>query len=358
MRYFIAHALPHNMCVKYNTSVACANFTWPLIDSNVFDKCFSILPINVWGNIEDIHMKDLAYNKCLRSSKYFHLFAPIWENIMLFPKIKKGSSVWLYNISVLNIVLYFLIKWFKPTVKLYVMILDFMNPEKKSKLDYLILWALNHANGTIRVSNWEHFTCKNSMCLPGVVPTDNPEFPRQDTISKTFLLSGLLRKDISQIDLVIDAFSKLPDVELYISGFAADEDNIREKCKSHRNIHFLGCIEYNRYMELLNNVSFVMSMRNPKLIENKCNFPSKIIEAILHNKIIVSTIHYEQLNGLKYFEVSSDCNSLIADIQRIISIEKEELMLFANQAEYAKKHFSPAAWNMAMKTIESRDSTL
>lgn len=358
MRYFIAHALPHNLCLKYNTSVASSNFTWPLINSNVFDQCFSILPINVWGNIDDIHMNDLAYNRYLRSSKYFHLLAPIWENIMLFPKIKKGGSVWFYNISILNIVLYFLLKWFKPSVKLNVMILDFMNPEKKSKLDSLILWALNHADGTIRLSNWEQFTCDNSICLPGVVPTDSPEYPRQDAINKSFLLSGLLREDISQINLVIDAFSRLPDVDLYISGFANDEDKIKERCKSYTNIHFLGCIEYNRYTDLLHHVSFVMSMRNPKLVENKCNFPSKIIEAILHNRIIVSTIHYEQLNGLRYFEVSSDCNSLVTDIQRIISLDKEELMLFANQAEYAKKHFSPVAWDMAMKTIESRDSAL
>ena len=76
MRYLIAHTLPHNMCVKYNTSVACANFTWPLIDSNVFDKCFSILPINVWGNIDDIHMNDLAYNnhKEMKNEKKSHIY--------------------------------------------------------------------------------------------------------------------------------------------------------------------------------------------------------------------------------------------------------------------------------------------
>lgn len=82
------------------------------------------------------------------------------------------------------------------------------------------------------------------------------------------------------------------------------------ECSKYPNIHYYGELSFNRYMDLLHKVSFLLSTRDPKEKGNQCNFPSKIIEGILHNRIIISTIKYKQLAGLKYFFVSSDEDEL------------------------------------------------
>lgn len=77
-----------------------------------------------------------------------------------FRKIKRNSNVWFYNISILNIVLFFLCKWFKPSAHCNVIILDIYIPKRKLSLEALFLWAINHANSTIKLSDSPLFTCK------------------------------------------------------------------------------------------------------------------------------------------------------------------------------------------------------
>jgi hypothetical protein len=354
-RYFIVNVPPHHLCGKYKTSVAASNFSWALINSDVFDAYYSILPSNIAGPVDDIEMKGLVYSSLRYKGRILSKLAIFVENWTVFKRIEKQSSVWLYNIGILNSLLFFLIKWFKPSVKLNAILLDLAVPKRRISTKSIILWMMNHCDGTIRLANSELFTCKNSLCMPGVVPESTLENPKVETVKMSFLLSGQLRNDISQTQLIIDAFGAIPEISLKISGFAVDitEKDLKTLCDKYDNVTYYGNVSFEKYLELLHDSPFLLSTRDPKIIDNKANFPSKIIEAILHNRIIVSTIHYEQLNGLNYFEVSSDLKSLINDLKKIAALENIELLKCANQSQYAREHFCPSEWDKAMCQIEN-----
>lgn len=160
MRYFITNVLPHHLSGKYKISYAAANFSWALIHSSVFDEVFSIAPLNVSGAIDDVDMPELVYSDWRKRGKILQKLAPIKESFLIFRKIKRNSNVWFYNISILNIVLFFLCKWFKPSAHCNVIILDIYIPKRKLSLEALFLWAINHANSTIKLSDSPLFTCK------------------------------------------------------------------------------------------------------------------------------------------------------------------------------------------------------
>lgn len=352
MRYFITNVLPHHLSGKYNISYAASNFSWALINSTVFNKVFSIAPMNVSGDLEDVQMKELIYSSWRKKGFLLRKLAPIKENILIFKRIECGSNIWFYNISILNIALFLLCKLFKPSVRCNVIILDIYIPKRKLSLDYLCLWAINHADATVKLADSPRFTCVNTACLPGVVPFNAPSFPTINKVKAKFLLSGLLREDISQISLVIKVFSKVKGAQLYITGFSEKDEELRNKCSQYTNIHYLGELPFNEYIKLLHETSFLLSTRNPLEEGNQCNFPSKVIEGILHNRIIVSTIEYKQLTGLKYFCVSSNENIMRKQIEDMLNMEQNIIIQYANQSDYAKKMFNPNKWNEIMTSLE------
>lgn len=147
-------------------------------------------------------------------------------------------------------------------------------------------------------------------------------------------------------------FSKIKNATLYITGFSEKDEVLRQECSKYPNIHYYGELPFNRYIDLLHKVSFLLSTRDPKEEGNQCNFPSKIIEGILHNRIIISTIEYKQLAGLKYFFVSSDEGELRNQIGGIIKMDSDELIQYANQSSYAKSMFNPNRWGEIMASLE------
>lgn len=352
MRYFITNVLPHELCGKYKVSIAAANFSWALINSKAFDRTFSIAPSNVIGKIDDVVMPQLVYSSFRKKGKIFAKLAPFFENMKIFKKIRSNSSVWFYNISIINMLLFYMLKLFKPSVKCNVIILDIFIPQSRFSLDNLLLYTINKADATIKLSNSPRFKCENSVCLPGVVPKELPRFPEVVSVGPVFLLSGLLREDISQVSLVIDAFERIPEAELFITGFSDKDTDLRQRCSNISNIHYLGEIPYNDYVELLHQIPFLLSMRDPSEEGNQCNFPSKVIEGILHNRIIVSSMEYDQLKGLKYLKVSSNLEALQTDIRNIIN--RKDILLFANQARYATESFNPNRWAEIMNDLENR----
>ena len=100
-------------------------------------------------------------------------------------------------------------------------------------------------------------------------------------------------------------------------------------------------------------MSFLLSTRNPKASENQCNFPSKVIEALLHNRIVISTIHYEQLEGIRYFEVAAELDKFVMALSHIIQMPQTELLTYANQADEVKRRFNVEVWKEGMQKIEN-----
>ena len=109
---------------------------------------------------------------------------------------------------------------------------------------------------------------------------------------------------------------------------------------------------FNVYMELLHHITFQLSTRDINFPENQCNFPSKIIEALFHNRIIISTIHYPQIEGMKYFTVKPTKEEFHNGIRAIADLSDEELLRYANQGNVVERLFGVEVWNQAMAKIE------
>lgn len=351
MRVFVTHILPRDKALKYNLSIAACNFSFNLIEAGAFDKIYSIMPSFVRGSLDDVSMEGLIYSSLRKG--WLHRVAFIIENLMLFRKIPYGASVWFYNVSILVIPLIVLLKLLKPSVQLYVIILDFT--PKNNLISLLALRLINRMDGMIRLVKSPLFTCKNSICLPGVVPVSQQIYPCITHINKDFLVSGVLSEHISMLSMLLKAFSQMPDLTLHITGLAPNMDLLNEYTSKYKNIVYHGMVSYEEYLSILHNVSFLLSMRNPDFPENQCNFPSKIIEALLHNRIIISSLHYEQLGDIHYFEVSNDEQHFISDINRIINMPQDELLFYSNQSELVKLMFNTEVWINSISKLEKSE---
>ena len=350
-RVFLTHIVPKDKIIEYKVSSAACNFCYNLMSGGGFDKIYSIPPMVVRGKKSFTNSNEVEYlYHSFRSNKILIKIAPIMENLCLFKKIEKGSSLWLYNMSVLNIFLVLLLRMFKPSVKINIIVLDFTPGEKYYKF---FLKNINECNGRILLANSPLFKKENSIILPGVTPNSNIDYPTITEAKKEFLVSGVLSDNIAMLSMLLESFSKMPQFTLHITGTTDEDSKIREYATKYNNIQYYGCVPYDRYLDILHNTPFLLSTRNPNYPENQCNFPSKIIEALLHNRIIVSTLHYEQLNGIKYFEVPSNSIEFINSIKQIANLKNSEIMQYANQSQLVKDKFNTNVWNKAMEKIEN-----
>lgn len=347
-RIFLTHSVPRDKVLRYGLSVAACNFSNNLIDDGVFDKVYSILPTFVKETVEPFN--GLVYSS-LRRNKSLCRLAPMVENIKVFTKIPPKSAIWYYNSTILNALLIVLLKLFKPSVKQYMIILDY-TPSTKP-IDKFFLWLTNKMDGTIRLADSPLFTCNNSVCMPGVVPANPREWPKITSIKKSFLISGALGYNISMLPILLEAFSKLPEMELHITGKATDLKLINNYTARCSNIIYHGMVEYAEYLDILHDVPFLLSTRDPNAPENQCNFPSKIIEALLHNRIVVSTLHYPQLDGINYLEVPAETVGFVSALRHIVGMPQNKLLSYANQSEKVIHRFNTEAWKSNIAKIEN-----
>ncbi len=214
------------------------------------------------------------------------------------------------------------------------------------------LWLLNKADGVISLSDTESFRRKNTLCLAGVVPVIEITHPKIVKPSNVFLLSGVINERIAMISIILEVFSSLPNCSLYITGYVADNSLLKKHASQFPNIHFCGNLSYNEYTELLHNTTFCLSTRNPDCVENRYNFPSKIIEHLWHNRIVISTMEYNQIADLKYFLIPINLEEMRDAIGRIISLDDEFLLQYSNQGAKVQSMFSVNVWNATFKMIE------
>jgi hypothetical protein len=131
------------------------------------------------------------------------------------------------------------------------------------------------------------------------------------------------------------------------------KDMIKEYAARYSNIKYHGSLSYNDYLDIMHRGTFLLSTRDESYPENQCNFPSKIIETLLHNRIVISTIAYKQLEGIKYFKVDSNCEELKKQVLKICNMSNKNLMQYANQTGIVREMFSTKVWNKIMADIEN-----
>lgn len=348
-RIFITHIVPKDKILDCKLSVAACNFSWNLIDGGTFDEYYSILPTFVRKKVDGF---DRQICSKLRKFRLTRWCAPIVENICLFCRISRRSSVWYYNCTVLNATLIVLLKLLKPSVKQQMIILDY-TPSRKP-MERFFLWLSNRMDGTIKLADSPLFTVKNTVCLPGITPADGKIYPLVGRIRKMFLISGALGDNIAMLPILLEAFSMMPEMALHITGKAPDLTLVDKYTSRYKNIIYHGMVEYAEYLRILHETPFLLSTRSPEYPENQCNFPSKIIEALLHNRIVLSTLHYRQLDGIRYFKISANTMGLVDDLRRITAKDESELMGYANQSGEVKTRFGCDVWKRWMTKIENQ----
>lgn len=348
MRIFLTHIASRDLAKMLDISMAATNFSLNLIKNNLFNYSFSVLPPFVVNQkkSEIISLKNLLieYNN-LRNTQFSKL-APIIEQLNILRKIPNNSNLWLYNITPLNAYLTRLLRFFKPSVKIFCIVLDYTPNDPKSTR---FLPLINACDGRILLSKSNLFNPHNSICLPGVTPIEDISYPTIDEISFDFLISGQLNDKISMLTSLLQVFSKIPNAKLHITGKAPKL--AYEYAQQFKNIVCYGEVDYENFLEILHSTPFLLSTRDPEMPENECNFPSKIIEGLLHNRIILSTIDYPQLGDIKYIKL--DVQNLYDSIIKVINTPKEELMQYANQSELTQKSFNTEVWSKAMEEIEN-----
>jgi len=353
MRVYISHICPKEKILDYKFSISASNFNFNLISGGGFDKIISIYPGFSSGDLQLLNEGNIetVYSKWRRFRGLRQRFARFLEQISAYRKIPKGADVWFYNVTTLNILLITLLKIFRSSCRLYVIMLDFAPDELFHKM---ALKLINRMDGRICLSTYSKFNPENSICLPGVIDPSDEVSTSIKSIKKEFIISGALKENITMLSMLLDAFSEMSDLKLHISGVLIDyKDKLFEYCRKFPNIVYHGKLPFDEYNRLLDSVPFSLNTRKPSAIENQCNFPSKVIEALRHNRIIVSTIHYPQLEDLKYFHVSCDIESFKNDIRRIVNTPEDELLSYANQSAKATELYNAERWFEKMSEIEN-----
>lgn len=353
MRIFVTHICPKDKIMEYGLSLSASYFNYNLIEGSGFDKVYSIYPGFVKRKLDkvDDNTFEAVYSSWRYKGRVKQIFSRVVEQIKLFRKIPKESKVWYYNLNSLNVVLILLLKLFKPSVQQNLIILDY-TPDLT--FNRLVLPLINRMHSRISLSTYTKFNRKNFICLPGVVPIFDSLHPEIKEIKPEFLLSGALKNVITMLDMVLDAFADMPEYQLHISGVLVDcKEKIYKYSERYPNIHFHGKMPYEDFKALLSYVPFSFNTRNPEAPENLCNFPSKVIEALLYNRIILSTIEYSQLDGIKYLHIGSDFEKFKQDIRRIANMPKDSLMEYANQEAKVKERFNAGKWFEMMYKLEN-----
>ena len=296
---------------------------------------------------------NIVYSDWRKKGLGFSKLAIFHEQWKVFKQIQRGDSLWFYNLNIINALLFILIKLFKSSIKLNIIMLDFTPARSWRDQNYWYLKLINRADGIICLANSPLFRVKNIALLPGVVPPGNEEYTKIDNLNKEFLLSGVISPAIASTTMVLDAFSRMPDFILHITGNVLEgEDMIKEYAARHPNIKYHGAVSLIDYLDILHRVTYQLSTRDGSYPENQFNFPSKIIESLLHNRIVISTIAYKQLGELKYFKVDSNCSIFKRQILEICNKPNEVLMQYANQGALVTKMFSTEVWNNTMTDLE------
>ncbi len=356
MRIFQTFILPDALVSKYKLSFAAANFSRNLMRGGGFDKVYSLMPLNVNGELPQIKDDgyDVVYSKWRKRGSILAKFAIFHEQWKLFKKVKKDDVLWLYNLNVINALLFILIKAFKPSVKLNIIVLDFTPAISWKQQNYWYLKLINRTHGAICLADSNLFTIKNKTILPGVVPPASKHYPEIVTPKKEFLLSGVISPAIASTPMVLEAFSQMPDCTLHITGNVLEgEDMLKEYAAKYPNIKYQGAVSFEDYISIMQSVTYQLSTRDESYPENQCNFPSKIIETLLHNRIVISTIAYKQLDGVNYFKVDSNGDTFKRQVEEICNKPNGVLMQYANQSTLVTKLFGTDVWNNTMTDIEN-----
>lgn len=317
---------------KYRISQAGHNFNRHVCELNYFSHYYGLPTTDIRNDFKSFYDEAIGveyYGVRLFNHRGIGKgLNVVLENIGLYLKIlrRKEKNVWFYNLWTNTLILFLLLRIFSGK-NIYILLADY-NPHRSNIIiDRFVLWCHRRANAILSLSARCKETNKCFYTIPGIIPFRkiNKE-PGALSGNHNFLFSGSVTTD-NGIDMAINVFSKVPKAKLTITGLCSDE--IKHKCAQYKNINCIGYIEkFEDYMIILSESDYLLSWRDPAQPVNRYNFPSKILETLAGNRTaVISTMKYEELDGVNYFYEDYDESKLIRLIEKIISGQLDNLSL-------------------------------
>ena len=164
------------------------------------------------------------------------------------------------------------------------------------------------------------------------------------------MYSGSLEK-VSGIDMYIEAIKKinLTNIEFVFTGKGDLVDQIIAQSDS--RIKYKGMVSEKEYYKLLEEANILVNSKNMNLLENKNNFPSKILEYIASGRTIIST----KFSGKEKFDenivfTESNSSDLACNIINVVNNYERSYM------DYYKLNINKAnefTWQKQVKKINN-----
>jgi glycosyltransferase involved in cell wall biosynthesis len=114
--------------------------------------------------------------------------------------------------------------------------------------------------------------------------------PPAEPAARAIYYSGAL-VDVAGVNLMLDAIPhvKDPTIQFWFSGRGPLEERIKQQATSDRRIRFFGFVTEQQYSDMLQQAAVLVNPRPSRLLENRYNFPSKLMEYMAAGRPIIST---------------------------------------------------------------------
>lgn len=361
---FITQNVPKHLVKRYKVSQAANNFCLNINDLGYFSKHIAIPPANVDGsflNYQEVET-GIEYHLCrfFPHKGIFKIINSVLDNLWLYWRVitAKEKSVWFYNVWTGNLLAYLLVKEIS-LKKTFILLADY-NPSRYSGIiGKLLLWSIKRANGVISLSSRCREVNNNFFSIAGIIP--ETKIYRGSSVfhnNKSFLLSGTLNENTG-LYLALEAFKEIPHATLFLSGELDGINKLRveEYSRRYKNIIYKGFFDnWGDYLDFLQNVDFVLSLRHPESEVNHYNFPSKILEALVYNKIVISTIDYPELEGIYYLTAPYETIGFVRFITKLMNEDGVDIVRNSlNNLDVLVCKFSGNAWRIAFDKVENNN---
>ena len=133
---------------------------------------------------------------------------------------------------------------------------------------------------------------KRSMRMvrpPASYLLDLPQPPAEPAARATYFAGAL--SDVAGVNLLLEAIRlvKDPEIEFWFSGRGPLEEQLKQQAAADPRIRFFGFVTEKQYSEMLQKAAVLVNPRPSRLLENRYNFPSKLMEYLAAGRPILST---------------------------------------------------------------------
>ena len=118
---------------------------------------------------------------------------------------------------------------------------------------------------------------------------DLPQPPAEPAAHAVYFAGAL--SESAGVDLLLDAIPhvKDPTLEFWFSGRGTLEERLKQQAASDSRIRFFGFVTEKDYSTMLQRAAVLVNPRPSQLLENRYNFPSKLMEYMAAGRPVLST---------------------------------------------------------------------